>query len=354
MSSSSTRFKQKDVAEVWHWFRSALAAYDFLRKLEPDEQTERCLDKVAEVVAYSAEELRERESIVGKVRTAGQGLPAEGVRSLDELELRWFDRYVRGVPDPGLADIAPVTYFENGAGHWRTDSGWLPPDVTFRALHLGGPASPGSSGRLTWTTTSSGPDSLPWNPVAGACTRSTVQWTAGAGAGTPCETDQSGNDQGGLAYDFKVTKPLRLLGPLTARLFVVGDGHDGQITARVEDVAPSGSATQLTAGWQVLSLRALDRARTVMRDGLIVQPYHPFTRGSVTAVPSGKPIEVDVEVFPTGALLARGHVLRLSLQTADEPHLTPPLPQTLNSAGGSLQVLHDGAHPSELVVPVRG
>ena len=73
MAPSSTRFKQKDVAEVWHWFRSALAAYDFLRKLEPDEQTERCLDKVAEVVAYSAEELRAREAVVGRVRTAGFG-----------------------------------------------------------------------------------------------------------------------------------------------------------------------------------------------------------------------------------------------------------------------------------------
>ncbi|MFI6040909.1 CocE/NonD family hydrolase [Nocardia sp. NPDC051321] len=38
-----------------------------------------------------------------------------------ELALRWFDHYVRDVPDPTLDDdIAPVTYVELGSGEYRT------------------------------------------------------------------------------------------------------------------------------------------------------------------------------------------------------------------------------------------
>ena len=34
--------------------------------------------------------------------TAGNGLPAQGVPTLDDLELRWMNHYVKGLPDPGL------------------------------------------------------------------------------------------------------------------------------------------------------------------------------------------------------------------------------------------------------------
>ena len=45
-----------------------------------------------------------------------------------------------------------------------------------------------------------------------------------------------------------------------------------------------GTSTQMSAGWQVLSLRALDRSRSLVRDGMIVQPWHPYTKESEQAV----------------------------------------------------------------------
>src|SRR5437764_5109492 len=124
--------------------------------------------------------------------TAGQGLPASGIPTLDDLELRWMNHYVKGMPDPGLDNapgakdtIAPITYYENGARRWRTDTGWYAPDVTFRALHLGGPSAPQSPGTLAAAAParSQGADTLAPNPATGVCSRSTVQWTAGAGSG---------------------------------------------------------------------------------------------------------------------------------------------------------------------------
>jgi hypothetical protein len=125
------------------------------------------------------------------------------------------------------------------------------------------------------------------------------------------------------------------------------------VGARIEVVVPCGKITQLTAGWQVLSLRALDQGKTVRKDGFVVKPYHPFTKISKLPVEAGKPVEVYVEIFPTAALFAKGHTLRLTLQSGDAPHLTPPLPQFADSFGGTLQVWHDAQHPSQLILPIR-
>jgi len=293
--------------------------------------------------------------------TWGAGLPhgASGIPSMDEIELRWMDHYVKGLPDHGLdhGDIPPVTYYENGSGTWRTATKWRGRDVRFTALRLAGPASTPSPGTLSATTaTASAPDTLIANPAAGTCTRSTGQWTAGEAVGTPCDEDDSANDAlSGLRYRMPITKPMSLLGPITAHLFVSSlQGRDSQITARVEDVAPGGKTTQISAGWQVLSFRALDSAKTVYSGGLIAQPYHPFTRESVQAMPGDDaPVQVDVEIFPTGWRLLPGHTLQLTLQTSDAPHLTPTAPQAIDSAGATLSIYHDATHASMLVVPVR-
>jgi hypothetical protein len=298
--------------------------------------------------------------------TAGNGLPAAGIPTLDDLELRWMDHFVKRMPDPGLDNkrgatdrIAPVTYYENGSGKWRTATRWYAPDVTFKALHLSGPANPQSPGTLTAgaAPANQGADTLLPNPATGVCSRSTIQWTAGAGGGdgTPCETDGRANDATSLSYDVPLKQDMHLLGPMTARLWIgSAQGRDSLVTARVEDVAPDGTATQMSAGWCTISLRALDQKRTVFANRLMTMPYHPFTQASVLPVPSnGSPVEVDVEVYPTGWALPAGHTLRLTLQTADVPHLTASLPEALASAGATLSIYHDAKHPSELVMPVR-
>ena len=85
----------------------------------------------------------------------------------------------------------------------------------------------------------------------------------------------------------------------------------------------------------------------------MTQPFHPFTQSSVLPVPSGKPVQVDVEIYPTGWELLPGHTLRLTLQEADAPHLTASLPMAEKSVGATLSIYHDQRHDSELVIPVR-
>lgn len=117
-----------------------------------------------------------------------------------------------------------------------------------------------------------------------------------------------------LTYDLKVGKPLHLAGPVNAHLWVSSKAKDGALTVRVEDVSPGGKVTQLSAGWQMLSLRKLDQRKTVRSNGLIIQPYHPYTKKSVQAVKPGRPVPVDVEIYGLSGVIQPGHRLRVSIQ----------------------------------------
>ena len=89
------------------------------------------------------------------------------------------------------------------------------------------------------------------------------------------------------------------------------------------------------------------------QNGVIVQPYHPYTKASELPVKAGRVYEVWVEIFPTAAQLAKGDTLRISITPSDAPHLSPPLPQMQNELGGVLSVYHDAKHPSEVVLPAQ-
>ena len=283
-------------------------------------------------------------------------LPADGVPALTSLELRWFDHYLRGTPDPTLdRDVPQVEAYRIGSGHFEASTAYPPADTRYRALALSGSATPGAPGALTAGRAKSGTGAVPWVPVAGVCSESTEQWTAGGAPAEPvCTGNHNVNDETGVAYDLPVSQhELRIAGTSMAHLFVSTTRNDAMITARLEDVAPDGSVTPLTSGWQVLSLRKLDRSKSTYVHGRLVQPWHPDTRSSVLPVTANAIYQLDVEIFPTLATLARGHSLRLALQTADEPHSNGSVPQTADAAGGTVTVYSGGKHRSTLVLGIE-
>jgi predicted acyl esterase len=191
-------------------------------------------------------------------------------------------------------------------------------------------------------------------PVAGLCTRSASQWTAGALAVPPCE-DSALNDSVGTSWQTApLASDLHLLGPIDAQLFASSNRPDAMLSVHVEDVAPDGHVERLTGGWQVLSHRALDLARSRTLDGKVIQPFHPFTQAAQKPMETGKVARIDVEVFPTGAVLRKGHRLRVTVQQYDVPHLLAPLPQVIDSLGAVVTIHHSATYPSRLVLPVRG
>lgn len=287
--------------------------------------------------------------------TPGDGLPVGGLRTLDELQLRWFDRWVRGDADPALARFGPVFYERIGDGTWHTAPTWPLPGVTHRKAYLGGSSSPGVAGTLSGAPPATAePDVLPWHPLSGACTRSTYIGTFGLVPATPCETDDRANDLTGLTYDLPAhDESVDLVGPVSARLFVSTTRADAFVTIRVESIDPAtGAAEELTAGWDSLSFRALDDARSTKVGQDYVIPFHPYTRESVRAVEPGKIYEWWIEIRPIAARIPAGHTLRVSIQPSDSVRFLPTARRTADAAGGLLRLHHDLANPSAILLPV--
>jgi putative CocE/NonD family hydrolase len=282
--------------------------------------------------------------------STGAGLPRDGVPSLDSIALRWFDHYLKDV-DTRLGDIPPVTQYAYGADRYEPQPDWPDPRLTPARRYLR------AGGVLGADAPKGGepPETFVQHPVSGVCTQSTSQWTAGATEPIPCTTDDRLNEPLGVTYTTaRLTSDLRLAGPVLANLWVSTTASDAVVNARVTDVAPDGTSTELSGGWLAASFRKVDTARSRMVKGQMLQPFHPFTRTSVLPVTAGEPMELAVEVFPLNAVIKKGHSLRLFVGPSDFPHALPPAPQSANLAGGVVSLLHDARHPSYVALPALG
>jgi len=285
--------------------------------------------------------------------SVGKGLPGNGVpESLSQIELRWFDHYLKGM-DTQIGSIPKVTQWAWGDERFETQADWPDPRLspTRQYLRTGKALSPSPP------SSNEAPDQFVQNPVAGICTESTTQWTAGLGGQIPCTDDDRTNEAtaGGTSY---TTPPLgsdlRLDGPMLADLWVSTTARDAVATVRVTDVAPDGTSTDLTDGWLAASFRKLDPTRSRYVGGQLLQPWHPFTQASVLPVPAGQPMELQVEIFPTNAVILKGHSLRVDVEGGDFPHAMPPAPMFANTLGGVVKVLHDPQHASYVALPTLG
>lgn len=283
--------------------------------------------------------------------TAGSGLPVSGVPSIEELQLRWFDHYVRGAKDSRLPGLGPVLFDRIGEGRFHEASTWPVPGILYTRAYLGGASTPGTSGTLAAKPGTGGPDMLPWQPASGLCTRSTYVGTFGLAPTSPCETNNGTNDMSGLTYDMPVSKDLDLTGSMSAHLFVSTTASDAFLTLHLEDVDPDGNAEEITGGWDSLSFRALDPTRStpIGRD---IVPFHPYTRSSVQTIASGKVYDWWIEIRPTAVRVKAGHRLRLSVQPSDAARFLPTVPKVASMAGSVVSLYHDAQHPSYIVLPV--
>ena len=116
--------------------------------------------------------------------------------------------------------------------------------------------------------------------------------------------------------------------------------------------ASSGTAKALSSGIQTASLRAVTASKSRYLNGEMIQPWHPFTAETVEAVGSGKLVKVPVEIFPTSALIRKGHKLRISVGASNFPFGLMPAPDLAQSAAGVLSIYSDAEHPSSIVLPV--
>jgi putative CocE/NonD family hydrolase len=273
--------------------------------------------------------------------------------ALNPLMLEWFDTWLKGRHTGMATTPTPLHYFDLGTNKY-TEHARYP----FEAAH---PTRLwfGANNTLTSARPAAGSTTLYWTPFGSPCGRPTDQWSAGAPslatgyvhAGTPCVDGDDSNGQAGPYRTTFTTAPLAkratIAGPIDVTVNATSTTKDTEWVAEVEDVAPDGTSTPLTEGALLGSLRHVAKAGTWRAGGQILLPNNTYAKRDARAVVPGRMTRYDLEVFPTYATIAAGHSIRVTLSTADTPHLVPTVPTLANLTGGVYQV-HIGSSAVEL------
>lgn len=289
---------------------------------------------------------------------------------IDKVQLEWFDTWLKG-EHTGMAHTpTPLHYYDLGTGRYTEHSHY--PFSAAKATRLYFSRTTSNARALSLTNhslstarpTRSGADTLLWTPAGNPCGRSSDQWAAGALSlitsfvtpRTPC-IDNDALGSVGLDRATYTSAPLRtartIAGPIDVTVYASATTRDTQWVAQVEDVAPDGTATPLTEGALLGSLRAQSAAQTWRgADGQISKPGHTYTRASSAPVRPGTVTRYDIEVFPTYATITSGHRIRITLSTADTPHLVPTAPALANLLGGVYRVQISPDAPSAVEIPL--
>jgi hypothetical protein len=289
---------------------------------------------------------------------------------LDPLMLEWFDTWLRG-EDTGMADTpTPLHYNDLGTNHFTEHAQYPFPNATptryyFSATRSGTAHLAITDHSLSTTPpTTSKADALMWWPVGNPCGRPTDQWSAGVPSlvtsflkpGMPCVDGSDVFGELGLDRATYTSPPLTsaktIAGPIDVTVYAKATTTETQWVAEVEDVAPDGTSIPLTEGALLGSLRAVSPAGTWKSGGQILQVAHTYSTASAEPVTPGAVTRYDIEVFPTYATLPAGHRIRITLSTADTPHLLPTIPELAKLFGGVYLVQMSPTAPSAVEIPL--
>ena len=265
------------------------------------------------------------------------------VLELNEIELRWFDHWLKGI-DNGADREAPLRIYVMGTNEWRDEHEWplARTRLTPYYLHSGGSAnSLVGDGTLSTEAPADEPcDRYDYNPAfptptrggGTCCSPEIVNW--GAFDQRPVEFR---NDV--LVYTSEpLEDDLEVTGPVIVKLHASTDGRDTDFTAKLVDVHPDGNAKNLC-------------------DGIIRGRYRESTKSQKLLEP-GAVYEFTIDLWITSNVFKKGHRIRVDISSSNFPRFDRNL-NTGRTAADDTEirmarqtVFHDRTRPSQIVLPV--
>ncbi|MEV6772148.1 CocE/NonD family hydrolase [Nocardia sp. NPDC051030] len=274
----------------------------------------------------------------------------------DKITLAWFDRWLKDIQNGVENTDRPLHVID--ANNNAADTARYPFEqaaVTQRWF---------DGNRLVAQPpiATDGSDRLDYSGIDNICNRQTLgQYTAGLldfvfrvfNAYNPC-TEWVQEPAGGSRYTMDpVTEPTVLAGPSSVNLYASSTGTDAAFQVWLDDVAPDGSAVNITGGSQLASQRTLNEAKTWRApDGTVYAPEHIVTKETEQLLTPGEVVPIAVKLRPTFYRLEPGHALRVRITSGTFPS-TIPIPTDLpRLLGTSQQIQRNSVWPSSLVVPL--
>lgn len=272
-------------------------------------------------------------------------VPIEGAdQPYIEWALRFFDQRLKG-EGPGLRGLPAYLYYVVGEHRWRSAQQWPPEGARSQRWYLGSGGQANSlrgDGRLAQEPSAREQhDQFRYDPSDPVPSRGGPLCCTGNPKDLPGLVNQRDVEarQDVLVYtSAPLARPLRIAGPLSARVVLSSSALDTDLVARLTHVRADGRSTNVQEGALRLRYRNGLERKELMKPG---QRY-----------------EVTVSMRSMAYLLPAGDRLRLHLTSSSFPRLE----RNLNTGGRNFDeseavvavntVHHGGAHDSHLELSV--
>ncbi len=275
----------------------------------------------------------------------------------DELNLAWFDQYLKGKDVFGA--MPTVRLYIPGAGFdsWIAADDFPLPQAqpTQYYIHSHGRASIGNvdvdhlayDGTLSQSPPSENEpaDHYTYDPLDPVVTIEGYDqhWAGGLDEETKMYQDHKDI----LVYETPLLKhDTAVVGPITVTLYASTSAKTTDFMANLTDVDPTGHVAFVAEG-----------ARRGGIGDVSADPRNPKSYAKVNPLIPGKVYEWKISVWPTGHVFAKNHRIRIDITSSDFPHFnrnlnTSPKLTTKKVAKADQTIYHTPKYPSHVTLPI--
>jgi len=255
------------------------------------------------------------------------------------MQERWLRHWLDGT-ERELLDEPPVRLFVMGENRWRDEREWPLARTVYTKvfLHSRGHANTlGGDGALSFAAAGEEPaDEFVYDPNDPVPTRGGTALGLAPGVYDQAELEKRRDV---LVYTSEpLPRDLEVTGPIAMKLHAASSAPDTDFTSKLVDVRPDGYAHNIAEG--------------------IVRARFRESSTAPTPITPGRAYEYSIDMWATSHVFKAGHRLRIEVSSSNFPRFDrnantgndPGTDRELKTAKQT--ILHNGQHPSHLVLPV--
>ncbi len=301
----------------------------------------------------------------------------ETVPPIDLLLLQWFDKYLKGL-DTNIEAMpqvvqhvknypTPSTPEEFRNDHYATTSDWphplLEPDRWYLREKEGLSKTPPTNEELgPQLTQPEHPTGFGFdaNGLLGielhindgtVCSRSFDQWTLGFNLPRACYYNTELVNQQRVIFESEpMAEDYYINGPIQADVWIESTVTEAVLSVEVVEVSERQSLP-ITNGQLAATGRMVDESRSRYINGVMIQPFHYFKEETSQPLVPGEVVKMQVEVFPTSAIIRKGNRLRIAISPSNQSQAMLNFPRQAMAEGGVTTIHISPEYPSSVVMP---